>query len=137
MTCISASHAWAGTVQTARFSNRSCLNGTSRPAVSTTVPAGQAMTMQACESGMLHVSQGRLWVTFSNADRDFRVQAGDHFLQCGDSMALAAGQTVVMEPWLGAAPGTKSPAAPACIRWEAAAPRRLSARLRDALGLAA
>ena len=134
MTSISASHALVGTIQTAGFSSRVCRCGVGWPAVSYTLPAGQAMTMQARRSGALHVSQGRLWVTFSHADRDFRVPAGDHFLECGDRLQLAAGQTVVMEPWLKAALGATSPATPVCIRWEAAAPRRLAAVLRHAFG---
>lgn len=61
--------------------------------------AGQALTLQARQAGSLRVAQGRLWVTFSNAAQDERVRAGDHFLMPGDSLALAAGDTVVMESW--------------------------------------
>lgn len=139
MTSFSASHALVGAVRTARFSSQARLP-VSRPAISYTLPAGQAMTVQARESGVLRVGQGRLWVTFSHADRDLRVPAGDHFLGRGESLRLSAGQTVVMESWPEAAPGAKGAeggATPACVSWEADAPVRALAGLRHALGLAA
>lgn len=134
MTSFSASHALVGAVQTARFSSQARLCAGSRPAISYTLPAGQAMTVQARESGVLRVGQGCLWVTFSHADRDHRVPAGDHFLGFGESLRLSAGQTVVMESWPEAAPDT---ATPACVSWQADAPRHFLAGLRHALGLAA
>lgn len=153
MTSFSASHALVGAVQTARFSSQARSCGGSRPAISYTLPAGQAMTVQARESGVLRVGQGRLWVTFSHADRDHRVPAGDHFLGRGESLWLSAGQTVVMESWPEAAPGAEGAGTPACVSWEADAPARLLgglmaagwraatlrplAGLRHALGLAA
>lgn len=147
MTSYSASHALGRAVQTARFSSQA-RSPVSRPAISYTLQAGQAMTVQARESGVLRVGQGRLWVTFSHADRDHRVPAGDHFLGRGKSLRLSAGQTVVMESWSEAPQGAETPA---CVSWEADAPaRRLSglmaagwtalrplAGLRHALGLAA
>jgi hypothetical protein len=137
MTSFSASHALAGAVRTARFSSQARSCGASRPAIGYTLPAGQAMTVQARESGVLRVGQGRLWVTFSQADRDPCVPAGDHFLGLGESLRLSAGQTVVMESWPEAGRGATGAAAPACVSWEADAPRRALARLRRALGLAA
>ena len=135
MTSFSASHALAGAVRTARFSSQARSSGASRPAIGYSLPAGQAMTVQARESGMLRVGQGRLWVTFSHAGRDRRVPAGDHFLALGESLRLSAGQTVVMESWPEAATG--GAATPACVSWEADAPRRFLTGLRRALGLAA
>ena len=142
MTSFSASHARVGAVQTARFSSQARSCGGSRPAISYTLPAGQAMTVQARESGVLRVGQGRLWVTFSHADRDRRVPAGDHFLGRGESLRLSAGQTVVMESWPdAAAPGEEGMAAAACVSWEADAPLYILAGLRRVLrrvlGLAA
>ena len=134
MASISAYHVLAGAVQTARFSSQSRACGITRPAVSYTVPAGQAMTVQARESGVLRIGQGCLWITFSHADRDRRVPAGDHILECGESLRLAAGQTVVMESMPKAAPSTNGAATPAGVSWEADAPRRLLAGLRHALG---
>ena len=137
MTSISASHALAGAVQSARFSSQARPCGASRPAISYTLPAGQAMTVQARESGVLRVGQGRLWVTFSHVGHDLSVPAGDHFVGFGDSLRLSAGQTVVMESWPDAAPSPQSAATPACVSWEADAPLRPLVRLRHALGLAA
>lgn len=135
MTSISASHALAGAVQSARFSSQARAYGASRPAISYTLPAGQAMTVQARESaGVLRVEQGRLWVTFSDASLDHRVAAGDHFVGFGESLRLSAGQTVVMESW---PEGAQGAATPACVSWEADAPLRPLVRLRHALGLAA
>jgi len=131
MTYFSASHALVGAIPSARFSSQARWCGASRPAISHTVPAGRAMTVQARESGVLRVGQGRLWVTFSRADRDRRALAGDHFLGMGESLRLSSGQTVVMESWPEAA-GT-----PACVSWQADAPLRPLAGMRRALGLAA
>ena len=136
MTSFSASHVLDGAAQTARFSSQARSSRSSRPAIIYTLPASQAMTVQARESGVLCLSQGRLWVTFSHADRDHCVPAGDHFLEPGESLRLSVGQTVVMESWPKAAPGAKDVAMPACVSWEADAPRRLLSRLRHALGLA-
>lgn len=134
MISFSASHTLAGAVQTARFSSQARPCAGSRPAVRYDLPAGQAITVQAHESGTLRVGQGRLWLTFSHADQDHRVPAGDHFLGLGECLRLSAGQTVVMESWSGAAPDA---ATPACVSWEADAPRRVLAGLRHVLGLAA
>jgi hypothetical protein len=137
MTSFSASHALAGAVRTARVSSQARSCGSNRPAIGYTLPAGQAITVQAREPGVLHVGQGRLWLTFSHAGCDHRVPAGDYFLGFGESLRLSAGQTVVMEPWSGAATGAKGAAIPACVSWSADAPPGFVARLRQALGLAA
>lgn len=137
MISFSASPALAGAIRTARFSSQARLCGASRPAISHTLPAGHAMTVQARDSGVLRVGHGRLWVTFSHADLDRRVPAGDHFLTVGESLRISAGQTVVMESWPEAAQGAQGAASPACVIWEADAPHRALARLRHALGLAA
>ena len=134
MTSFSASHALAGAVRTARFSSQARACESSRPAIGYTLPAGQAITVQARESGVLSVSQGRLWVTFSLGGREPRVPAGDCFMALGDSMRLSAGQTVVIESWPEAAPGALRSATPACVSWQADAPLGLLQRLRRALG---
>ena len=141
MTSFSASHALAGAVRTARFSSQARSCGASRPAISYTLPAGQAMTVQAREPGVLRVGQGLLWVTFSHAERDLRVPAGDHFLGFGETLRLSAGQTVVMESWPEGAEDAegakfeKGAETPACVSWEADTPRRALSGLRHALGL--
>ena len=58
--------------------------------------AGQAMTLKAAGASVLRVRQGRVWVT-----RDATDQWGseDLVLAPGDSLRVAAGQRLVMEPW--------------------------------------
>lgn len=90
------------------------------------LPAGQALTLRARQAGRLRVVQGRLWLTFSDASRDSRVRAGDHFLLPGQSLALAVGDIVVLESW------AVGQSARACLRWEPAP----VASLMPALGAA-
>ena len=63
------------------------------------LPAGQALTLQARQAGLLRIVQGRAWITFSHADQSLRVPAGDHFCGAGQGLPLAAGDVVVMESW--------------------------------------
>ncbi len=60
------------------------------------IAAGQAMTLKARSESVLRVRQGRLWVT-----RDATAQWGseDLVLAPGESLVVAAGQKLVMEPW--------------------------------------
>ena len=149
MSSISVFHALIEIGQATCFSSQSRLWGGSRPAISYSVPAGQAMTVRVHESGVLRIQQGRLWLTFSpangngnvngngngngNGDNDCCPPAGDYFLERGDGLPLAAGQIVVIEIWAKAAPSEQSAAAPARVSWEADAPRRLLAGLRRVL----
>jgi Protein of unknown function (DUF2917) len=80
--------------------------------------AGQALTVQARQAGILRIVQGWAWITFRHADQDSSVQSGDHFLGRGESLQVPAGQAVVLEPL--AKDGEKrarfswQPATPAC-----------------------
>lgn len=58
--------------------------------------AGHAMSLKASSASILRVRQGRVWVT-----RDATAQAGseDLVLAPGESLAVAAGERIVMEPW--------------------------------------
>lgn len=60
------------------------------------IAAGQAMTLKARSESVLRVRQGRLWVT-----RDATANWGseDLVLAPGESLVVAAGQKLVMEPW--------------------------------------
>jgi hypothetical protein len=60
------------------------------------IAAGQAMTLKARSESVLRVRQGRLWVT-----RDATASWGseDLVLAPGESLVVAAGQKLVMEPW--------------------------------------
>ncbi|CAN5273826.1 hypothetical protein BH10PSE18_BH10PSE18_17000 [soil metagenome] len=58
--------------------------------------SGQAMTLKAASASVLRIRQGRVWVT-----RDATDQWGseDLVLAPGDSLRVATGQRLVMEPW--------------------------------------
>lgn len=58
---------------------------------------GRALTLLSGQAGELRVAHGRVWVTFDDAGQDVRVRAGDYFLEAGQSMAVPAGCSVVME----------------------------------------
>jgi Protein of unknown function (DUF2917) len=104
--------------------------------------AGHALTLRARRAGVLRITHGRVWLTFNIAEKGLGARTGDHFLSRGESLQLAAGEAVVMEPYgSGHVPS-------AYYSWEAAAASRpvaLStsagvrqplADLRLALGLA-
>lgn len=69
------------------------------PPGSCQLATGQAVTLRARQPGRLRVTQGQVWITFDNAARDASVRAGDHMLGAGDSVALCAGQSLVMQSW--------------------------------------
>ena len=58
--------------------------------------AGHAMSLRAASASVLRIRQGRVWVT-----RDATAHAGseDLVLAPGESLAVAAGERIVMEPW--------------------------------------
>jgi len=60
--------------------------------------AGHAMSLRASSASVLRIRQGRVWVT-----RDATAQWGseDLVLAPGESLTVAAGQRIVMEPWDG------------------------------------
>lgn len=60
--------------------------------------AGQAMSLRAANTSMLHIRQGRVWVT-----RDATAHRGseDLVLAPGESLQVQAGERIVMEPWDG------------------------------------
>ncbi|MFZ3121535.1 MAG: DUF2917 domain-containing protein [Variovorax sp.] len=60
------------------------------------IAAGQAMTLKARSESVLRVRQGRLWVT-CNATAQWGSE--DLVLAPGESLVVAAGQQLVMEPW--------------------------------------
>ncbi|MDA7417758.1 DUF2917 domain-containing protein [Xenophilus arseniciresistens] len=60
--------------------------------------AGQATTLQARHAHVLHVRQGRLWVTM---DATATWGSEDLVLGPGERLTVPAGQRLVMEPWDG------------------------------------
>jgi hypothetical protein len=80
--------------------------------------AGHALTLRARQAGVLRITHGRVWLTFNIAEKGPGARTGDHFLSRGESLQLAAGEAVVMEPYgLGHAPA-------AYYSWEVAAASR-------------
>jgi hypothetical protein len=60
--------------------------------------AGHAMSLRASSASVLRVRQGRVWVT-RDATADWGSE--DLVLAPGESLTVAAGQRIVMEPWDG------------------------------------
>ena len=60
--------------------------------------AGHAISLRASSASVLRIRQGRGWVT-----RDATVHSGseDLVLAPGESLAVAGGERIVMEPWDG------------------------------------
>lgn len=58
--------------------------------------AGHAMSLKASSASVLRIRQGRVWVT-----RDATATWGseDLVLAPGESLTIAAGERIVMEPW--------------------------------------
>jgi hypothetical protein len=79
---------------------------------------GRAVSLRASQAGTVCVASGRVWLTFDGAATDMNVRAGDYFLAGGESLPLAAGQSLVMESF---APGYVDPA---YFSWEPALQRQ-------------
>ena len=74
--------------------------------------AGRAVTLQPREAGVFRVAQGQVWATLQGPHRGPANDLGDHFLRPGESLALRAGQRLVLEPW------DASTDAPAWFSWD-------------------
>lgn len=59
---------------------------------------GQAISLKASGTSVLRVRQGRVWVT---RDADARRASEDLVLGPGETLTLASGERIVMEPWDG------------------------------------
>lgn len=80
--------------------------------------AGRAITLQPLQDGVLRVAHGTLWATFDGPHEGIPREMGDHFVEVGDTVRIAAGERVVVEPW-----GRNSPA---YFTWDpATAPARV------------
>jgi mannose-6-phosphate isomerase-like protein (cupin superfamily) len=60
------------------------------------IAAGEATRLQAVRPSVLRVRQGRLWITL---DATARQPSEDLVVGPGESLAVPAGQQLVMEPW--------------------------------------
>lgn len=68
---------------------------------------GRALSLEPRESGVLHIAQGRVWLTGGPSAQDL-------VLQAGDALAVDVGQHVVLEPW--GLPGERD--APVLFQWD-------------------
>ena len=73
---------------------------------------GRAVTLRPHEAGVLRVAQGQVWATLEGPHRGRGNDLGDHFLLPGESLALRAGQRMVLESWDPSGP------APAWFSWD-------------------
>ncbi len=60
--------------------------------------AGEATSLKASEASVLRIRQGRLWIT---RDATLEQPSEDLVLGPGESLRVAAGERIVMEPWDG------------------------------------
>ena len=81
---------------------------TAKPSGVWQLRAGQALGLRASVPHSLRVQRGRIWVTL---DANARHASEDLVLGPGDSLAVPAGEHLVMEPWSDAG---------AAYRWDAA-----------------
>ena len=74
--------------------------------------AGRATTLQPRQPGVFRVTQGAVWATVNGMQHGEPELPGDRLLKVGDSLALQAGQRLVVESW------DAAPKAPVYFRWE-------------------
>ena len=63
------------------------------------LPAGQAITFQPREAGVLRVAHGQLWATFDGPHAGPLNDLGDHVIAAGERLRLCPGQRLVVEAW--------------------------------------
>ena len=61
--------------------------------------AGQALSLQPRQAGLLRAAQGQMWVTLGVAPHGAGNELGDYFLRAGEQLAISLGQKVVLEPF--------------------------------------
>ncbi len=64
----------------------------SKPSGAFTLPTGRALSLKPAAPSQLRITQGSAWVTLPSLP-------GDHFLQTGDTLRVAACDSLVMEAW--------------------------------------
>jgi hypothetical protein len=63
------------------------------------LPAGEAITFQPREAGVLRVAHGQLWATFDGPHAGPLNDLGDHVIGAGERLRLCTGQRLVVEAW--------------------------------------
>ena len=61
--------------------------------------AGQALSLQPRQAGLLRAAQGQMWVTLGVAPHGAGNELGDYFLRAGEQLSISSGQKVVLEPF--------------------------------------
>ena len=71
------------------------------PAATVTLAPGHARLLRASRASVLRIEEGRVWLTFTQRANHAAANGptGDCFLSKGDSVRLATGQPVVIEPF--------------------------------------
>jgi Protein of unknown function (DUF2917) len=63
-----------------------------KPSGAYALPTGRALSLKPAAPSQLRITQGSAWVTLPS-------MPGDHFLQAGDTLRVAARDALVMEAW--------------------------------------
>lgn len=68
-----------------------------RPAGYWPLAANRALSLHPVQTSLLHIAQGRVWVTLGEGVQPRDADYGDCFLDAGDRLEVQAGQRVVFE----------------------------------------
>jgi hypothetical protein len=68
-----------------------------RPVGCWPLAANRALSLHPVQTSVLHIAQGRVWVTLGEGVQPRDAGYGDCFLDAGDTLAVQAGQRVVFE----------------------------------------
>jgi hypothetical protein len=69
-----------------------------RPPGSWKLEGHRALTLVPREDGLLRVARGRVWATFDGPHPPLGVRGGDLVVDAGETLFVAAGERLVMEP---------------------------------------
>jgi Protein of unknown function (DUF2917) len=82
------------------------LSARAAPTQNTCIPASgwqlearRAMSLRPLVPSRLHITQGRAWITLGQSHEGAGNVSGDLVLTAGESLVVAAGARLVMEPW--------------------------------------
>ena len=63
------------------------------------LPAGRAITLRPGQAGVLKIAHGSVWATFDGPHRGPLNDLGDRIVGVGQTLAMGAGQRLVIEAW--------------------------------------